>query len=58
MKSILDVRVKCLTCGAISRVRDCEGDVDGDGSLGCPVPDCGGIARELPGELDYVDPEL
>lgn len=25
----------------------CEPDVDGDGSLGCPLPDCGGIATEV-----------
>jgi hypothetical protein len=52
MKSILDVRMQCRMCGAISRAGDCEPDVDGDGSLGCPVPDCGGIAKELPGEFE------
>jgi hypothetical protein len=39
--------MKCQLCGAITRLDDCEPDVDGDGSLGCPLPDCGGIAKEL-----------
>jgi hypothetical protein len=42
-----DVPMKCQLCGAITRLDDCEPDVDGDGSLGCPLPDCGGIALEL-----------
>ena len=47
LTSILDVPMKCEICGAVTRAGDCEPDVDGDGSLGCPVPDCGGIAKEL-----------
>jgi hypothetical protein len=43
LKSITDVRMECMLCGKITRAGDCEPDVDGDGSLGCPVPDCGGI---------------
>lgn len=27
---------QCLSCGWVSTVWDCEGDVDGDGNLGCP----------------------
>lgn len=46
LKSILDVILICVQCGTKSRIADCEGDVDGDGSLGCPVPDCGGIMVE------------
>src|ERR1700722_18849074 len=49
LRSILDVPMKCAICGAITRAGDCEPDVDGDGSLGCPVPDCGGIALEVEG---------
>jgi len=30
------VRVYCPACGWTGRVNDCEPDVDGDGSLGCP----------------------
>ena len=44
--SILDVPMKCELCGTVTRLGDCEPDVDGDGSLGCPLPDCGGIAKE------------
>ena len=44
---IEDVPMKCQSCGTVSRLGDCEPDVDGDGSLGCPLPDCGGIAKEL-----------
>jgi len=47
LSSILDVPMKCPDCGAVTRAGDCEGDVDGDGSLGCPVPDCGGICVAL-----------
>jgi hypothetical protein len=46
LRSILDVPMKCELCGAVTRAGDCEPDVDGDGSLGCPLPDCGGIVRE------------
>lgn len=47
LPSILDVLMRCESCGVVSRLGDCEPDVDGDGSLGCPVPDCGGIAHEV-----------
>lgn len=36
MKSIMEVRVECITCGWIGMVGDCEPDIDGEGSLGCP----------------------
>lgn len=47
LTSILDVLMRCVDCGAVSKVRDCEVDPDGDSSLICPVPDCGGIMCEL-----------
>ena len=43
--SIMDVPMKCPLCGTITRLGDCEPDVDGDGSPGCPLPDCGGIVK-------------
>lgn len=46
MKNILDAELICEMCKTVSRVSDCEPDVDGDGSLGCPLPDCGGVMRE------------
>ncbi len=46
LRSILDVRMICDICGAPCRAGDCEPDVDGEGSLGCPVPDCGGVLHE------------
>ena len=42
-----DVPMRCKICGTVTRFEDCEPDVDGDGSPGCPVPDCGGIAKEF-----------
>jgi hypothetical protein len=46
LRSILDVPMKCQRCSAVTRAGDCEPDADGEGSLGCPVPDCGGICKE------------
>lgn len=43
MKSILDVEMKCGACGFLCTVGESEPDCDGEGSLGCPTPDCGGI---------------
>lgn len=43
MKRIEDVAAKCEGCELIHRFGDCEPDVDGDGSMGCPTPDCGRI---------------
>ncbi len=45
--SILDAMLVCSICGSTNRVGDCEPDVDGDGSLGCLVEDCGGIMVEF-----------
>lgn len=45
--SILDVLMICPLCDAISTVGTCEPDVDGDGSLGCPQADCGGVVHEF-----------
>ena len=45
VRRIMDVPMKCDLCGAVTRAGDCEPDVDGDGSLGCPLPDCGGIVK-------------
>jgi len=43
--SIVNVMMRCLKCGWIGAVLDCEPDVDGDGSLGCPK--CLAICQEL-----------
>lgn len=45
--SITDALLECRSCGKISRVGDCEPDIDGDGRYGCPVPDCGGVMGEM-----------
>lgn len=45
--SILDAQLRCPLCGTVSKVGECEPDVDGDGSLGCPLPDCGGVMQEM-----------
>lgn len=47
LQSILDVPMVCDTCGSTCTVKDCEPDVDGEGSLGCPVADCGGMMFEF-----------
>jgi len=49
--SILDVPMRCLRCGTVTRLGDCEPCVDhdtgGEGTgFGCPVEDCGGIMVE------------
>lgn len=33
---ITDQQCQCLACGWVGTVYDCEGDIDDDGSLGCP----------------------
>jgi len=48
LSSILDVKMVCSTCLRTFRAGDCEPDADGDGSLGCPEPDCGGLVVEVP----------
>ena len=35
-ESILDVRMQCPVCRMITSIGECEPDIDGDGSLGCP----------------------
>jgi hypothetical protein len=45
MMSIWDQPMKCKRCGSVCTVKDCDCDdstEEGDGNLGCPVPDCGG----------------
>jgi len=37
-----DVIMKCQSCGSLNRIDDCEPDIDGDGSRGCPITECGG----------------
>lgn len=44
--SILDVPMVCTTCGSRCLVRDAEPDCDGEGALGCPEADCGGLLDE------------
>lgn len=44
MVSILEVPMECSKCDWRGIVDDCEPDVDGDGSLGCPK--CGSICIE------------
>jgi len=41
-----DVLLRCPLCGCVARVYDCEPDCDGEGSLGCPTPDCGGVMEQ------------
>lgn len=36
LPSITEQPCRCGRCGWTGTVWDCEGDVDGDGSLGCP----------------------
>lgn len=36
LPTITDQPCKCSNCGWTGIVWDCEGDVDGDGNLGCP----------------------
>jgi len=48
LSSILDAPLWCSLCRVLARAGDCIPDVDGDGSLGCPVPDCGGLMVEDP----------
>lgn len=45
--SILDVPMVCSICGSTCTVSECEPDADGEGSLGCPAPDCGGLMVEF-----------
>lgn len=46
--SIWDVVMVCPLCGSECLLANAEADVDGDGSPGCPQPDCGGILKEKP----------
>lgn len=38
-----DVPMRCRLCGHRCTFDECTPDVDGEGSPGCPVPDCDGI---------------
>jgi hypothetical protein len=44
LKSILEEPMVCTVCGLITLVGDCEPDIDGEGSLGCP--DCKCLMKE------------
>ncbi len=48
MPSITDQACECPSCHWSGTVWDCEGDIDGDGSLGCPV--CFEAVKELRGK--------
>jgi hypothetical protein len=37
----------CSLCGSTCRGGDCQPDIYGDGALGCPVTDCGGVMVEF-----------
>ena len=52
--SIFDVQMCCPRCGWIGRAGHTEPDADGDGSLGCPVIGCDGIANII--EVEEVEP--
>lgn len=52
--SIGDVKCRCIYCEWAGTVYDCEPDVDGDGSLGCPK--CLRPMRNIPGHK--IDNEL
>lgn len=52
LRSITDVLMRCPLCGKIQRVGDSEPDVDGDGSSGCNVADCGGVLIEMGKVID------
>jgi hypothetical protein len=47
---IEDVKMVCSMCLKTLRLGDCEPDVDGDGAIGCPEPDCGGLMAAVPKE--------
>jgi hypothetical protein len=46
MTSIMDVLMKCKKCRHVCRIEDanCDDETEeGDGNIGCPLPDCGGV---------------
>ena len=55
LRSILDALMECPRCGQRFRVGDCEPDIDGEGSLGCPVPDCGGTMGMILGPPIFAE---
>lgn len=52
MRSITEVQMICPNCNWTGPVADCEPDVDGDGSLGCP--ECEGIVTETETEKERM----
>ncbi len=39
--------MRCMNCGHTCRLDDANiDDPFGDGSIGCPLPDCGGLMQE------------
>ncbi len=52
-----DVSMKCPLCGFECRLYDAEPDCDGEGSLGCPEPNCGGRVHALASGLRPAEPE-
>lgn len=51
LRSILDVKMVFSNCLQTFRLGDCNCDdetEEGDGAIGCPVPDCGGVMVEVP----------
>ena len=45
MNSITDVKCYCQYCNWFGTLKDCEPDIDGDGSLGCP--ECSRVMRDI-----------
>ncbi len=48
---LMDQPMKCTKCEWEGKLGECEPDIDGDGSLGCP--ECNEIAHEK-GKLDKI----
>lgn len=45
MLRIHEQPMKCPSCGHKCILDECMVDCDGDGSFGCPIPDCGAVMQ-------------